>query len=264
MMPVWCAKLKQHEHYGGPPMKTYIIVPDIHVPFHDRKFIKLTNKIIKEINPDGLVQLGDALDAFQISTYSKDPARRNYLVEDIDEYKLILNEWARNLKSGAQIHLLCGNHENRLSRYIAGQCRDLHGLVPDWKTLLGIDLRNKCGTHKWHWHPYMKWNSCQIGDVVIHHGFYYNQHVAMTMLAKYKCSMISGHVHRVQYVTDGHHYAATLGHGSDESDTAHNPVPTGWQQCLGLLHVSNSGKTSLDIITVKDGKAVLHGKQISV
>ena len=245
-------------------MKTYLIVPDLHVPFHCRKFVKLISKIMKEINPDGLVQLGDALDCFQISTYSKDPSRRNLLVDDIEDYKQILNEWSRHLKHGGSFHLLEGNHEQRLSRYIAGQCRDLHGLVPDWKTLLGIDLRNKVGFHKWHWHPYMKWNSCQIGDVVIHHGFYYNQHVAMTMLAKYKCSMISGHVHRVQYVTDGNHYAATLGHGSDENDTAHNPVPTGWQQCLGLLHVANSGKTSLDIIPVKDGKAVLYGKQISV
>lgn len=245
-------------------MKTYLIVPDIHAPYHCRKFIKLTNKIIKELNVDGLVQLGDALDAFQISTYSKDPSRRNLLAEDIDDYKNILNEWARNLKSGANIHLLEGNHEHRLSRYIAGNCRDLHGLVPDWPTLLNLDLRNKTGRHKWHWHKYNKWDSCKIGDCVILHGFYYNQHTAMTMLAKYKTNCIAGHTHRVQYVTDGHHYAATLGHGSDEKDTAHNPVPTGWQQCLGLLHVAQNGKTTLDLIPVNDGKAVVYGKQISV
>jgi predicted phosphodiesterase len=245
-------------------LKTYIIISDIHVPYHCPKYIKLITKVIKELNPDGLVQLGDAIDAFQISTYSKDPARRNTLKEDIDDFKLILNEWARHLKSGAAIHLLQGNHEQRLSRYIASNCRDLHGLVPDWPTLLGIKERNAVGRHRWHWHPYMKWNSCRIGDVVLHHGFYYSTHVAMTMLAKYKCSIISGHVHRVQYVTDGTHYAATLGHGSDENDTAHNPVPSGWTQALGLLHVDSNQKTSLDVITVNNGKAVLHGKQISV
>lgn len=245
-------------------MRTFILCPDIHVPYHCPKFVKLITKLIRELSPDGLVQLGDAIDCFQISTYSKDPARRNLLKDDIEDYKLILNEWARNLKTNASIHLLEGNHEYRLSRYIANQARDIHGLVPDWKTLLGIDLRNKASSQRWHWHPYTKWKSCAIGDVIIHHGFYYNQHVAMTMLAKYKCSMICGHTHRLQYVTDGVHYAATIGHGSDEKETAHSPTPTGWQQTIGLLHVSCSGKTTLEIILVKDGKAVVRGKAISV
>lgn len=245
-------------------MKTYLIVPDIHVPYHCPKFIRLITKLIKELNPDGLVQLGDAIDAFQISTYSKDPARRNMLKDDIDDFKHILNEWARHLKSGANIHLLQGNHENRLSRYIAGNCRDLHGLVPDWPTLLGIDLRNKTGRHKWVWHPYMKWDSCRIGDVVLHHGFYFNQHAPAVALQKYKTSIIFGHTHRLGMVHDGEHYAVMLGHGSDASETAHNPTRTDWTQAVGILHVDNLGRARIDLIPVKDGKAVLHGKQISV
>lgn len=245
-------------------MKTYLIVPDVHVPYHCPKAVKLITKIIKELNPDGLVQLGDALDAFQISTYSKDPSRRNLLVDDIEDWKLILNEWARHLKSGASIHLLEGNHEHRLSRYIAGNCRDLHGLVPDWPTLLGIELRNKTSRHKWHWHPYSKWNSCQIGDCTLLHGFYFNQHVAATCLAKYRTNVIFGHTHRVQYVSDGVHYAASLGHISNEAETAHQPTPTGWQQSIGLLHVDGQGKTKLDIVTISNGQAVIYGKKISI
>lgn len=245
-------------------MKTYLILSDLHYPYHCPKYVKLATKIIKELNVDGLVQLGDAVDAFQISTYSKDPTRRNLLVEDISDYKQQLNEWARHLKAGAAIHLLEGNHEYRLSRYIANQARDLHGLVPDWPTLLGIDLRNKSSRHKWFWHSYNRWSSCRLGDCIVLHGFYYNTHTAATMLAKYKCSTISGHTHRVQYVTDGVHFAATLGHGSNEVETAHQPTPTGWQQAMALLHVDNGGRSHLDIICVKDGKAVLHGKQISV
>lgn len=245
-------------------MKTYLIVPDVHVPYHCPKAVKLVTKIIKELNPDGLVQLGDALDAFQISTYSKDPSRRNLLVDDIEDWKLILNDWARHLKSGASIHLLEGNHEHRLSRYIAGNCRDLHGLVPDWPTLLGIELRNKTSRHKWHWHTYTKWNSCQIGDCTLLHGFYFNQHVAATCLAKYRTNTISGHTHRVQYVSDGVHYAASLGHISNEVETAHQPTPSGWQQSIGLLHVDSHGKTKLDIVPIHNGQAVIYGKKISI
>lgn len=245
-------------------MKVHLVIPDLHVPFHDVKCTKLITKIIKEVNPDGIVQLGDALDAFQISTYSKDPSRRNLLADDIEDYKGILNEWTRHLKSGATIHLLEGNHEYRLKRFIASQARDLHGLIPDWPTLFQIALRNKSGRHKWIWHDYQKWDSCKIGDCTLLHGFYFNQHVAMTCLAKYRTNVIFGHTHRLQYVFDGVHYAASLGHCSAENETAHQPTPTGWQQAIGLLHVLDKGKTKLDIVPIYDGKAVLHGKQISV
>lgn len=248
----------------GVPLKTYLILSDLHYPYHCRKYVKLATKIIKELRVDGLVQLGDAIDAFQISTYSKDPARRNFLADDIDEYKLQLNEWARHLKSGAQIHLLCGNHENRLQKFVASHCRDLHGLVPDWPTLLGIDLRNKSGRHKWYWHPYSKWDSCKIGDCVLLHGFYFNQHVAATCLQKYRSSIIFGHTHRLQAVYDGQNFAISLGHGSNESETAHQPTPTGWEQAMALLHVDNKGKTSVDILRIKDGKTVLYGKPFSI
>ena len=245
-------------------MRTFLVVPDIHVPYHCPKMVKLVTKIIRELNPAGLVQLGDALDAFQISTYSKDPSRRNLLVDDLNDWKLILNEWTRYLRPGASIHLLEGNHEYRLSRYISSNARDLHGLVPDWPTMLGLDLRNKAGPHKWHWHPYTKWNSCRIGDCTLLHGFYYNQHVAATALAKYRTNVIFGHTHRLQFVFDGKHWACSLGHASDETETAHQPTPTGWQQALGLLHVGNQGKTKLDILPVEQGKAILYGKTISV
>lgn len=245
-------------------MKTYLVIPDLHVPFHCRKYLKLLSKILKIHRFSGLVQLGDAIDAFQISSYSKDPSRRNTLAEDINDYKLILNEWSSLLPRNASVHLICGNHENRLSKYIANQARDLHGLVPDWKTLLGVDLRNKVGAHKWYYHPYEKWDSCKIGDCVLMHGFYYNQHTAMTMLAKYKCNTVAGHTHRVQYVTDGVHYAVTLGHGSNEIETSHSPVPTGWSQAFGLLHVDNSGRSRFDICHVQNGRTVIYGQAVCV
>jgi predicted phosphodiesterase len=245
-------------------MRTYIIVPDIHVPYHSAKSVKMVTALIKELKPDGLVQLGDFVDNFQLSKYSKDPGRRNLIADDIEDFKGILNEWARHLKTGAHVHLLEGNHEKRLKTYIADKCRELHGLVPDWPTLLGLELRNKAGRHKWHWHPYERWNSCQIGDVVLHHGFYYNEHCAAKALAKYKCNFIFGHTHRLQYVSDGTHYACTLGHISNEKETAHNPTPTGWQETLGLLHVDRLGRTKLDILKIDDGRTVLYGKPFNI
>lgn len=225
--------------------------------------MKLITKILKSSRFDGIVQLGDALDFWQLSTYDKDPARKNTIMDDIDEWNKVLTHWCSLLPKGAEIHLLEGNHEARLHRYISRHARDLHEIVKPMPELLALKARNIAGHVKFTWHPYSKWNSCRIGDCVLFHGFYFNQHVAATNLAKYRCSTISGHTHRIQYVSDGTHFAASLGHGSDENLTAHQPTPTGWTQALGVLIVDNENKTSLEIVTVKNGRAVWRGKQFS-
>jgi hypothetical protein len=96
------------------------------------------------------------------------------------------------------------------------------------------------------------------------HGFYFNQHVAVTNLAKYRRNTISGHTHRVQHVFDGHNYAISLGHVSDEKQTAHQPTPTGWTKALAILHVDNYGKTFVDVLPIVNGRVIVYGKAISV
>lgn len=243
-------------------MRTYLILSDLHIPYHCPKYLKIALKIIKTYKLAGLVQLGDALDLWQISAYDKDPSRKNNVADDINDWAHILTQLCKNMPKGSEIHLLEGNHSTRLQRYIARNARELHGIVPSLPEMLALKARETASGLRFFWHPYSKWNSCRIGDCVLMHGFYYNQHVAMTNLAKYRTSVICGHTHRVQYITDGVHYSCTLGHGSDEHATAHQPTPTGWQQAMGLLNVDEEGKTSLEVILVRDGKAVVRGKTI--
>ncbi|NCX94578.1 MAG: metallophosphoesterase [Gammaproteobacteria bacterium] len=257
-----CVKINQPHAPGGHRLKTYLIISDLHIPYACPRYLRVISKVLKAIKFDGLVQLGDALDAFQISTYDKDPARKNTILDDINEWNELLTKWSTLLYSGAEIHLLTGNHEHRLEKYISRNARDIFELVRPWSELLRIKLRNETSHCKWFLHPYTKWNSCRIGDCVLMHGFYFNQHTAATNLAKYKTSVICGHTHRVQMVSDGTHYSATLGHGSDEHVTAHQPTPTGWTNAFGILTKDLDDKTSLEIITVKDGTAYVRGQKI--
>lgn len=241
-------------------MKTYLIVPDLHISYQDSNFIRLTYKLLKDIRFNGIVQLGDALDFWQLSTYDKDPSRKNTIMDDIEEWNDILTKWSSLLYRNSEIHLLEGNHEFRLHRYISRHAKELHEIVRPIPELLKLKERTASGNVIFKWHPYAKWNSLMLGDCVLLHGFYFNQHTAMTNLKKYRCSTISGHTHRMQYVSDGTHFACSLGHGSNESITAHQPTPTEWTQCLGILTVKDDGTTSLEVILVKDGKAVVRGK----
>lgn len=241
-------------------MKQYLLCPDLHIPFSCAKFMALIIKLLKAHRFDGIVNLGDALDFWQLSTYDKDPARKNTIMDDIDEWNKVLTEWCVLLPEGAEIHLLEGNHCARLLRYVSRHARDIHEIVKPMPMLLNLKERNAVGHVKFTWHPYAKWNSCMLGDCLLLHGFYYNQHVAMTNLAKYRRNTVSGHTHRVQYVSDGVHYSISLGHGSDESLTAHQPTPTGWQQALGVLTVNADKTTSVEVILVKEGRANFRGK----
>jgi len=115
---------------------------------------------------------------------------------------------------------------------------------------------------KFIWHGYRNWKSCRLGDCTLMHGFYFNAHVAATCLAKYRSNVIFGHTHRLQYVADGHHYAVSLGHGSDENQTAHQPTPTGWEQAIGVLTVFPDNSTDVEIIRVRKGIGIYGGKKI--
>lgn len=243
-------------------MKQYLIIPDLHFPFQDDKYLTLILKIVKLIKPYGIVQLGDALDFFQISKYEKNPARKNEVTDDITMWSRTLDKWEAALEVGGEIRLLEGNHCDRLRRFVWAQAKELHKMVATMPEMLQLRERNKRGKLKWTWHPLAKWDSCQIGDCILHHGHYFNTHVAVNNLIKYPKSLITGHTHRFQYVSNGDRFSVSLGHGSNESLTAHSPVPTGWQQALGILNLNEYNKTSFDPILVSNGKAVVYGQEI--
>jgi hypothetical protein len=238
-------------------LKTYVVIPDLHIPFIDKIFIKVVNKAITILKPTGIIQLGDALDFWQVSRFEKDPSRKNTVMDDIALYNEIIDGWQKLLITG-EFHQLEGNHEDRIRRYLWSFAKDLTGLVKPMSELLNFGKRSKEG-FKSFWYPISQWDACKIGDAICHHGHYYNQHVAVGNLVKYPKKLITGHTHRFQYVADGNKFSVTLGHGSNEFETMHLPVPSNWQQAFGVLHV-NHGVTSLDPILVNNGKAILYGE----
>lgn len=235
-------------------MKTWLIIPDLHFPYQDKAYTKLITKVIKIVKPYGIVQLGDAIDCFQISRYPKDPERVNTVFDDIQEYRFQLIEWSE-LCNG-MYYQLEGNHEARLSKFIWEKAPALNKMVRTIPELLGFDSNPRLK-----WFPISRWNACKIADTTIHHGVYFGRHLAVSGLDKYPTKFVCGHTHRVQVAYSDTRFHATLGHGSDESLTSHNATPTGWSQAFGLLHDSN-GVASLETILVDRGRCVLHGELI--
>lgn len=244
-------------------MRTWIIIPDLHYPFHDPKYIKVVTRAITAVKPNGgIVQLGDAVDWFQLSRFDKDPSRKNTARDDLELYREQMIKWAALLPAGAEFRQLEGNHEARLTKYVWGRAGDLSQMVYIIPDMLGIKELNKITSTKFGWFPFTNYRACIIGDCILHHGHFFNEHVAANNLKRYMHKYICGHTHRLQVVYFGDLFSATLGHGSLEHQTSHIPAPTGWAQAFGVL-TEIDGICNLEIIPVTRGSCVLRGKRVS-
>ena len=58
---------------------------DLHIPFHDQRALNILYAVLKEVDPDLVVDHGDTLDCQEISKYPKDPNKRVPLREEVQE-----------------------------------------------------------------------------------------------------------------------------------------------------------------------------------
>jgi predicted phosphodiesterase len=231
----------------------YIVEPDTHRPYHCTRYQSIVYQVMEWLKPKGYVNLGDFVDWWQLSTYDKDPRRVDFIEDDLALFSSHLDSVGRLLPVDGVLHILEGNHEDRLRRFIWANARALAGIVPDVPRLLRFPERNAASDQRITWHPVANYKSCKIGDTIFHHGHYFDKHTAVNNLTRYRgCNLIHGHTHRVQYAENGDNFMATLGHGSDEAATAHRPTPTDWCRALGLYTVYK-GRGSLEICTMRRG-----------
>ena len=94
-----------------------VILPDFHVPYHDKNAIDLTLKYIKKNKPDRIVQIGDFQDFYSVSKFDKDPKRIDTLQDELDIGYDIWKDIKKSSKKSKLVYLE-GNHEFRLRKYL--------------------------------------------------------------------------------------------------------------------------------------------------
>jgi hypothetical protein len=116
----------------------WLVIADLHVPYHDKRAIEATLKHA-DGNCDGVLILGDLIDAYPLSFWCKDPRQRRFR-EEIETTKQVLDV-LKQLKPKA-IVWKGGNHEMRLERYLqqhAAEICDMPGL--DYATWCDLDKK---------------------------------------------------------------------------------------------------------------------------
>lgn len=166
-----------------------LVLPDIHVPYQNDEAIEAAIKLGEEFQPDEIVQLGDLLDCYTLSRYSRSATRHGNIAEEIEQARDLLE--MIKLRTGAKkATFIEGNHEARIRKYIMDKCPDLRDLKA-----LRVDHMLELADIGWDFIPEHKFY--QVNDVFFTHGEYANMHSAKKHIDEYRVTVIHGHTHRI-------------------------------------------------------------------
>ena len=238
-------------------MKTYVILNDIHFPFHDRVLFDLVLPFIKERKPDGITLNGDIVDMFQLSAFDKNPLTKTTVKTE----QVTLWKFLKELRDIPDKIYKGGNHEDRWRRYLWANARALveSGVVEFEKVFQLPD----------HGFQYFEYGEkTWIGKLLIVHGDIVRKHSGMTArgnFEKYGCSVMCGHTHRMgsYYHTNinGPHVCFENGHLSNVELAEYVKDPD-WQQGFSMVQVMEDGVFSVEqipILSVGNRKEFIYG-----
>ena len=229
-------------------VKTWVVLSDIQIPFEDTPVLSTVVEFIQELKPHGVVLNGDIIDAYELSTYDKNPLTRAGLDIEIAKASELMTTLA---KSTTTRIWLGGNHEDRLRRYLWKNAPALRlDAVTEFDRLFQVKA------HGFVWKPYGEF--VQLGKLLVTHGSVVSKHSGWTAKAhfdKYGKSVLVGHSHR-----QGAYYRTNLYgvHVAYENgclcrlDPEYVQLPD-WQQGFSVVHVHGNGYFSAQQIPILDG-----------
>jgi len=238
-----------------------LVIPDCHIPYEDKKAYGLMLEVAKDARPDEIVILGDYADFYAVNFHGKNPDKNYLLLDEIDAVTARLRE-LRQLFPDARIVFLEGNHEYRLARYIAANCRELFGIlsVPQLLNLAayGIDFV-PYGPNQKHY---------VLGSKLIarHEPLGGGVHCAYQSVVKAQHSVIFGHTHRIQEhqivsIAGENYRGISAGWLGDKDAEVMGYVKNHHQWALGfcLVTVLPDGLWFNQLIHIIEGKALVDG-----
>ncbi len=166
----------------------FVVLSDIHFPYHDDKALKAVYKFLEHHPVDTIILNGDILDFYDVSFFDKDPDRINSLQKEIDMAQKFFKK-LRSLNPKAKIIFVKGNHENRIERYLKKH--------PELYSLDALKLPNLLNLDNYIIE--YKDKGFKLGSLKIIHGDMirkFSSYTARGELEKHDSSGISSHTHR--------------------------------------------------------------------
>lgn len=187
-------------------IKKILFISDIHAPYHDKRAWKLVMRVGAAFKPHILIQMGDLIDNYSVSSHSKDPNRMLQLEYELKVAKKLLKEM-QNL-GAKENYFIEGNHSYRLERYLRDKAPELYNII-SIPSLLQLDKYN------FEYIPYRKYK--EIGKLKITHDIgVAGRYAPYKVLDIAQKNIVIGHTHRIGYVIEGNstgdrHVSASFG-----------------------------------------------------
>lgn len=169
------------------------LLSDIHLPYQCNESLTLALDYLKKRKVDILYLNGDVVDAYEISSFERDPSKKNF-AEEIRIARRFL-EALRKAFRRTTIYYKEGNHEARLQSFLRRKAPELLGFeVLELKSLLKLDdlgikhVPSKVIT--------------KFGKIIIVHGHEFAKgftapvNPARGFFLKAKANVIGGHYHQ--------------------------------------------------------------------
>lgn len=221
--PAACAPATVRE--SGLIARRILVLPDVHVPYHDQAAWNLAVRAVRVLQPDLLVVIGDFVDCYSVSQFSKDPRRKQNLQWELDA----ANEELDKLRDTAGSYLYTvGNHEHRIERYI-------HQRAPELDGMISLQEYLKAKERGFQWVPYKDF--VKVGKVAFTHEIGHAGKMAAThSLAAFGGNLVIGHTHRAATIYSGtvdeeRHFCLNVGWLGDpkQVDYVHRSQMRDWQ-----------------------------------
>jgi len=280
--------------------KVCVVVPDAQIGYyrdknnklvatHDEKAIEIALAIIKDLQPNLVVCVGDNLDFPEFGKYRTTPAFQQTTQAAIDRAGLFAAQLRKSAPK-AKIVWLAGNHEERLPNYILDNAFAAYGLHQsnDIKKAPVLTVPNLCNFDKYkieYLYGYPAGEFWINDNLKVIHGTKAktNANTAHAYLRDEQVSVLYGHIHRIETAYKTRRtakgstttMAASAGclaridgavpstRGSKDADGRPISVAEDWQQGLGVVTYQTTGrhKFSYEVIAISDGWAMFRGKQ---
>lgn len=180
--------------------KRVLFIPDVHVPFHDKKAWAIVLDVVATWKPDVIAIAGDFIDNYAISAHSKDYGRVANWQLELDEANKELNAIetaARKANPKVSFIFTAGNHEFRMDRFLAERVPEDNRRHNDMRTLLRMYERG------WKWVAYGDFT--RLGKMCLTHDV--EGKAGKTAVAQalndFHTNVVIGHLHRMSVVYEG-------------------------------------------------------------
>lgn len=177
--------------------------PDMHCPYQDKRALELILRVMEGIKPEVAIVLGDHWDFFAVSDHRKELSRKLDLEWEITEGDRVLKMYEQ--LGVFKRKIFCeGNHEWRLTRYVADRATEVYRTLAPAGLLSTKTLPDALNfkARGWEWIPYKDYG--RVGRFHFTHdveraGKTAHEHAQ----GDFETSSAIGHTHRMSMMVRG-------------------------------------------------------------